>query len=172
LNHKIYINLPENEIQSFKSEGYFITGETPEISINAIRDAKKEADNDAGLIEADPNTAQFRGNVLLDGETGLNGWHVVCYRQDWSVVASRTTYTHWKYGAGYYNTISANPTDLDVCLAPRYDVVLYDGQWEWKVYEDNCYLCPGSWMWNWHWSYSGGFCGSIPNCEIGLYCPD
>ncbi|MDZ7262901.1 MAG: hypothetical protein ONB05_12450, partial [candidate division KSB1 bacterium] len=87
---------------------------------------------------------------------GLNGWHIECYEMDWTLVASRTTYTHWRYGAGYYSGIMAPtrpPSECSWPSTPRYRVILYDNNWTWRMWYDGVYLCPATWRWYWIWSW-------------------
>jgi len=124
--------------------------------------------------DANQNVGQFRGHVLLDGTTGLNDWHVSCYTVYWDFVASRTTYWHYSYGAGYYSTISA-PTVPGPCyggdnVGPRYRILIEDASSHFKFSIEPVYLCPALWTLNLHWLPGIGLgdwesaCNILPEC--------
>lgn len=176
LQMMVYVNQPVINPSELNFPENITVSNDFEIPQEVIEKTKAYVDKggkNTNSLQADINTAQVWGYVLYGGTTGLNHWHVVCYDMNWTIIASRETYTHPTRGQGYYDAFTAETVsdeelfDEDcVRLYPPYRVLLWDNDWVWWIALDNIYLCPGRWRWNWTYAPLS----SSPNCTVKPTC--
>lgn len=159
------------------NDGSHDDGFGPSLDVALLNSKVMEGEHEQVLsTEADINQVQFRGYILLNGSNGLNGWHVVLADMNDNILASRTSFLHWQHGSGHYDQITT-ATD-PVCLpeTPLYQLIMYDDDWNWRLWETFIYFKSGVYEIDFIWytpytSYSyirspySFYCGSGPPNE-------